>query len=240
MATISSEGLAQEHRVLAELGTTYASRMEKRGLTAAKFTSYAGMIDDMEEKRTDALGTNSQKKGLTGKEANMRQDVLTLIRPLQEAAKKSFPKGSPELKEFHVGDIISDSTPLLLAWAKDTAAASVKYLSTLAPRGVLQADIDALNAAAGELKQTDTKQETAKLKVRPEATAAFAASVRAVIECADSIHTAAGLEFAKEPAVLAQFEAAKKLRYEMTVRQNRFRLRHLHLQHLRLQLHNSP
>jgi hypothetical protein len=216
MATISSEGLAQEHRVLAELGTTYASRMEKRGLTAEKYTSYAGKIDDMEERRTDTLGTNSHKKGLTGREADLRQDVLTLIRPLQEAAKKSFPKGAPELKEFHVGDVVSDSTPLLLAWAADTAAASVKYLSTLAPRGVVQADVDALNAAAGELSQTDTQQETAKLKVRPEATAAFAASVKAVIDCADSIHTAAGLEFAKEPAILAQFEAARKLRYEMT------------------------
>ena len=79
---------------------------------------------------------------------------------------------------------------------------------------MIQADIDELKALAAELKQTDTRQETAKTKARPEATAAFDASVKALVDCADSIHTAAGLEFAKEPTIKAQFDAAKKLRYE--------------------------
>jgi hypothetical protein len=215
MGTISSEGLAQEYRVLAELGTLYAPRFEKRGVTAAKFKSYADTIGEMEKKRTDTLGTNSQKKGLTGMEAELRQEIITLIRPIQESAKKSFPKGSPELKEFHVGDVASDSTSLLLAWSADIPAAAVKYLTVLAKRGVMQEDIDRLLEKADELKQTDTQQETAKVKVRPEATAAFYASVKAAIDFADTIHTAAGLEFAKEPAILLQFDAAKKLRYEM-------------------------
>jgi hypothetical protein len=174
----------------------------------------------MESKRAEALGTDSSKKGLSGQEAGKRQELYALIRPIQETAKKTFPKGDPRLKEFHVGDAWSDSTSLLLAWASDVATAATKYLDLLAPKGLVQTDIDALKELAAELKQTDTRQETAKTKARPEATAAFNASVKALIDCADSIHTAAGLEFAKEPAIKAQFEAAKKLRYEPSLKKS--------------------
>jgi hypothetical protein len=220
MATISSEGAAQEQRVLSDLGTTYALRLGKRGVSPEKLKTYADLEADMESKRTEALGTDSSKRELSGQEAGKRQELYALIRPIQEAAKKTFPKGDPRLKEFHVGDASSDSTSLLLAWASDVAAAATKYLDLLSSKGLVQADIDALKSVAAELKQTDTRQETAKTKARPEATAAFNASVKALIECADSIHTAAGLEFAKEPAIKAQFDAAKKLRYEPSVKKN--------------------
>jgi len=220
MPTISSEGAAQEQRVLTDLNTTYSPRMAKRGFDPVRMKTYADLEKDMEAKRSGALGTDSDKRGLSGQEAALRQDLVAHLRPMQEAGKKAFPKGSPQLRELHVGDILSDSTPVVLAWAEDIATAALKYLTILAAKGVLQSDIDTINSLAEQLKSIDTRQQTAKTKARPEATAAFYASVKALTEFSDSIHTAAGLEFAKEPTVKAQFDAAKKLRFEVPPRKS--------------------
>ena len=124
MSSITSEGAAQEQRVLSDLATTYILRIGRRGVTVEKLKTYADLKADMESKRAEALGTDSSKKGLSGQEAGKRRELYSLIRPIQETAKKTFPKGDPRLKELHVGDPFSDSTSLALAWASDIAAAA--------------------------------------------------------------------------------------------------------------------
>jgi hypothetical protein len=74
-------------------------------------------------------------------------------------------------------------------------------------------DIDSIKASAGALEATDTQQETAKRSVT-QATATANAAFDAVVKFIDAIHSAVIMEFAKEQAVRADFEAAKKLRYQ--------------------------
>ena len=214
MSHISSEGLAQEQRVLTDLCTTYIDRLQKRGITTQKLTEYTGLVQAMLEKGALAGQTISDKKQLTKSEETSRKELLKIISKIREGVKDTFPAGSPQLREFHVGDKPANSTALIIEWASDIAKAWLKYKDTLiAKGGLLQSDIDEMTAAAEALASTDTRQEIAKSKTSPEATAAFNDAMNAVKEAADFIHGKAEIEFSKDKSILLEFHNVKNLRF---------------------------
>ena len=121
---------------------------------------------------------------------------------MQQGAKRTFPKGSPQLKEFHVGEEYNHSTALLGKWAADIAAAWTKYKTDLIAKGrLLQKDVDTMVANASVLASTDATQENAKHVDAPEATVAALMAMEEVEKAADDIYGAAEAEYAKNPQV---------------------------------------
>lgn len=213
MATITSYGLAQEYRVVCELGRAQAPRLQGRGITEEKLTGGSDLVKVMQDKETAALNAATAKEVLTQQETLQRNNLVILLRAVQNGLKKQFGKGAKEGKDFHIGESLTNSTPKTLQWADDLVKAYPKYKDDLLNQGIMQTDIDAIKATASSLEATDTQQETAK-RTATQATAAAEAAVNAVSKYIDSIHSAAIMEFAKEPAIRGDFEAAKKLKYQ--------------------------
>lgn len=215
MGTITSEGLAQEQRVLHELCTTYSSRLQLRGITPERLTDFTTTIAAMEKQRTDSGHVKTDKRDLTIQELQQCTTVIGNIKKIQQGAKNTFAEGSPQLKDFHIGEKLFVSTPLVIGWAKDLLENWESYKDQLTTKGgLIQADIDELRTAVTALEAADTAQELAKKKGAPEATAAFKAAVAAAKLAADALHGIAAVEFKNEPEILKQFELAKKLRYQ--------------------------
>ena len=213
MATITSNGLAQEYRVVCGLCRVQAARLQGRGITEEKLSGGSDLVKVMRDKETAALNAATAKEVLTEQESLQRNNLVTLLRAFQNGVKKQFGKGAKEGKDFHIGETLSDSTPKTLQWVDDVVQAYPKYKDDLLKQGIMQSDIDAIRATAASLEATDTQQETAK-RTATQTTAAAEVALIAVSKYIDSIHSAAIMEFAKEPAIRTDFEAAKKLRYQ--------------------------
>ena len=219
MSTISSEGLAQEQRVLSELCTAHQARLQARGVTAEKLTAYAQLVGDMEAKRAASDQAQSAKQQLTQQEQKKRDEVLARVRGIQAGVKNSFATGSPQYREFHVGEKPNNSTSVVLGWATDIGAAWTKYKDAItASGGILQKDLDDLKAAADALAIIDTAQEVAKKKEGPEATATMKHAMENVEDVAEFVHTVAKAEFLQDKTTFAQFEQARKLRFDTPAR----------------------
>jgi hypothetical protein len=214
MAHATSQGLKQESGPLTIVAQTYLPQIEPRGVTSQSLTDYNGLVKTMEDKIAASGGETSDKEQLTEQEVEARDIALAEIRRIQGGAKRSFPKGSPQLKEFFVGEKNNHSTALLIKWAKGIATAWDKYTTVLTTKGnLVAADKDALVAAAASLGSVDSTQESAKHKDVPEATAQAWQAMDAVEEAADFIYGAASAQFYNKPEILGQFEAIKPLRY---------------------------
>ena len=221
MSSITSEGLAQEQRVLNDLCSLYTARLQLRGITPERLTAYAATVTAMEKQRSDTTQTGTNKLDLTQQEEQQRTALSALVKKVQQGAKNTFPDGSPLLKDFHIGERLTSSTPLTIAWGKDLLAQWLTYKDVLiAKGGLIQTDIDELQTAIQALEATDTAQELAKKKGAPEATAAFKNAMETARQTADSLHGIATVEFKNEPNVLKQFELAKKLRYQTSGKGN--------------------
>ena len=216
MGIITSEGLAQEYRVLKQLCTVHNTRLQTRGVTPERLTSYSDSVAAMESQRAVLEEADSAKKQLTQQEETQRNTLTEHIRIIQKGVKNVFADGSPQRSEFHIGDKLNSSTAHVLGWTKDIGAGWEKYKDVLISGGLLQTDIDAMQTTADALTETDTAQEVAKKKTTPEATAALHTAIETVRKAADALHGIAAVEFKKEPALANQFEQAKKLRFEQS------------------------
>ncbi len=212
MSTVTTYGLEQENRVTGGLCTTYLERLKKRNITAEKLTSGNGLVEVMLQKDGAATNAETAKEELTKQEGTFRDHLGILLQSVLNAVKKKFGRSSIEGKDFHEGENMKSTTPKALKWAKDTTEIFPKYQNDLADQGIVPADMDAITAAAAALSAMDTQQETAKQSAI-DATAASNAATDAVVAYLDSIQSAAGMEFANEPAILSAFEKAKQLRY---------------------------
>jgi len=214
MAHPTSQGLKQESGPLTSLAQTYLPQLEPRGVTSPVITDYNGRVKTMEDKIAASGGETSDKEQLTEQEVAARDIALAEIRRIQGGAKRAFPKGSPQLKEFFVGEKNNHSTALLIKWAKGITTAWDKYATVLTTKGnLLAADKEALVAASASLGSVDSTQESAKHKDVPEATAQAWQAMDAVEEAADFIYGAASAQFYNKPEILGQFEAIKPLRF---------------------------
>ena len=219
MAHPTPEGLAQEEGALCILATSHLGELQDRGITADFLTDYAAKLKAMQDAFAAHVSETSDKEQLTVSEQVAKDELLADVRKMQSGAKRAFPKGSPQLKEFHVGERYNHSTALLGKWAIDSAAAWTKYKPVLISKGrLLQKDADTMAANAAILGTTDATQENAKHVTAPEATTAATQAMEAVEEAADSIYGAAEAEFAKNPQILGEFEKLKPLRYAMPPR----------------------
>ena len=168
----------------------------------------------MEDKIAASGGETSDKKQLTQQELEARDILLAEIRRNQGGAKRSFPPGSPQLKEFFIGETNNHSTAIMLRWAKGIATAWDKYAALLTTKGnLVPADKDALVAAAAALGSLDSTQELAKHNDAPEATSQARQAMDAVEKAADFIYGAVSAQFYNKPEILGRFEALKPLRY---------------------------
>jgi hypothetical protein len=217
MATITSYGLAQEYRVDCGLCRAQATRLQGRGITEEKLTGGSDLIKIMQDTETAALNAETAKELLTRQEAMQRNRLSVLLRAVVNAVKKQFGKGAKEGKDFRVGEYLADSTPKALQWADDVVKAFAKYKDDLQKQGIMPVDIESIKASAAALEATDTQQETSK-RSATQATATAHAAFDAVVKFIDALYSAVNMEFAKEPAVRADFEAAKKLRYQAAPR----------------------
>jgi hypothetical protein len=213
MATITSYGLAQEYRVYCGLCRAQATRLQGRGITEEKLTGGSDLIKIMQDTETAALNAETAKELLTQQEGMQRNELNVLLRAVVNAVKKQYGKGAKEGKDFHVGDYLADSTPKALQWADDVEKAYPKYKDDLQKQGIMPSDIESIKLSAAALEATDTLQETSK-RSTTQATATAHAALDAVVKFIDALYSAVNMEFAKEPAVRGDFEAAKKLRYQ--------------------------
>jgi hypothetical protein len=220
MSTISSEGLAQEQRVEAELCAKYTTQLTPRSITPEKLTAHIAAVADMEAKRELASNAGSVKEQLTLQEADGRFKLSKQLRALQEAVKKQFGINSPQAKEFYVGQDLTNSTKVIVAWANDMVNKWPTYKEQLGNQGIIQGDIDAIKASADALGALDAKQETAKDAAK-EATQAFNDAMDNVAKIADSIQSGAKMAFANNAAVKDEFDAAKRLRYSTPAREKK-------------------
>jgi hypothetical protein len=217
MAAITTYGLAQETRVTGELCKTYNEPLLVHNVTPEKHNTGSELARIMQEKETAALNADTAKQILTRQEDTQRANLVLLLQGVNNAVKTKYGKGSKEGKDFHIGEKLAYSTPKVLQWAADVIKVYPKYKDALAEQGIVQADIDAIAASAAALEATDTQQETSK-RAAAQATAAADTAKTAVVKFLDSIQNAAGMAFVKEPATKADFEAAKKLRYQAAPR----------------------
>ncbi|MGD0036275.1 MAG: hypothetical protein ABSC53_03160 [Bacteroidota bacterium] len=213
MATITSYGLAQEYRVVCGLCRAQATRLQGRGITEEKLTGGSDLVKIMQDTETAALNAETAKELLTEQEEMQRNGLGVLLHAAVNAVKKQFGKGAKEGKDFRVGENLAYSTPKTLQWADDVVKAYPKYRDDLQKQGIMPTDIDSIKASAAALEATDTQQETSK-RIATQTTATANAAFDAVVKFIDAIHSAVIMEFAQEPAVRADFEAAKKLRYQ--------------------------
>jgi hypothetical protein len=218
MAYPTSRGLAQEQPVLLKAARPLLPQLDKRGITEQTFTEYETRTTVMKEKVAGKGGKISDQKQLTANEAAARKALQKEMRNIQEGVKKTFPKGSPQWKEFYIGEKDNSSTSRLLEWTIGIGKGWDKYKPQLIQKGkLLQTDKDALDAAAAALKAVDTDQESAKTVDSPEASAEKKQAINAVIEIADSIYTAIEREFRNDPATLSKFASIKELRFAPVV-----------------------
>lgn len=214
MAHATPEGLAQEEGALNISATARLTDLQERGITAEFLTMYAARLQNMKDALTAHIGKTSDKEQLTAGEITAKNELLADVRRIQQGAKRTFPKESPQLKEFHVGEKYNRSTSLLSLWATDIAAAWTKYKADLTGKGkLLQKDVDTMVANNSILTNADATQESAKHIESPEATAAALRAMAEVEDAADAIYAAAEAEYAKNPQVLGEFEKLKPLRY---------------------------
>jgi len=213
------EGLEQEEGPLCIAATKYLTQLGPRGITADFLTGYAAKLQAMKDAFAAHLGTTSDKKQLTVSEQVAKHELLLDVHIMQEGAKRTFPWGSPQLREFHVGEKYNRSTALLVRWAGEIAVAWKKYETELTNKGrLIQKDVDTMVANSAILGSADATQENAKRVDAPEATVAAWQAMDNVIDAADAIYGAAEAEFAKNPQVLGEFEKLKPLRYSMPPR----------------------
>jgi hypothetical protein len=159
-------------------------------------------------------GKVADQKQFTKDERSSARALRKEMSNVQGGFKKAFRKGSPQWKEAHIGEKDNGSTARLLLWAPDVTKAWEKYKPALIAVGrLVQADIDAMNAAAAVLASNDTSQETARNVETPEATAKKNQAKQAVITAADGIYTAIDRQFHNDSAALAKFAAIKELRF---------------------------
>lgn len=219
MAHPTPEGLAQEEGALCILATAHIPELQERGITTEFLTGYAAKLKAMQDAFATHTGKTSDKMQLTVSEQVAKNELLADVRKMQGGAKRTFSKGSPQLKEFHVGEMYNRSTAILVKWATDIAAAWTKYKADLIKKGqLLQRDVDTMVANASVLSTTDATQENAKHVDAPEATAAALLAMADVEDAADTIYSAAEREFAKNPQLLGEFEALRPLRYAVPPR----------------------
>ncbi len=210
----TSQGLSQECGALIELTKPHLPELEKRNVTQVLLDKYAAQTKTMEETVAAAGGKTSDKEQLTAGEFTARHELLADVRKMQGGAKRTFPRGSPQLKEFFVGDKFNGSTAMLLKWANGIAGAWTKYSASLIETGnLIQADVDTMVANASLLRSVDSAQEAAKHADVPEATAASQKAMDDVSAIADFIYGAASAEYARNPQLLGEFEKLKPLRY---------------------------
>lgn len=219
MPTISCNGLEQESRVLIPIATNQLTRLQKRSITQETFTNYSDYVKTMlaEEAKTGDVVTS--KEVLTDSEEQARGIVLKAINRIRGGAKRAFPKGSPQLKQFHINDNFHSSTKILLSWVNDIKQGWETYKTQLTTKGkLIEDDFTAMNTAAELLRSTDTSQEVGKKEGVPAAYKALVAAKNAVIAIADEIHTAAENEFSNEPDLLNPFRQARQLRFNTPAR----------------------
>ncbi len=219
MSGTTPEGLEQEEGALCILTTNHLTDLQARGITSDFLTGYAAKLQAMKDAFAAHTGKTSDKEQLTVSERVAKNELLADVRIMQQGAKRTFPKGSPQLKEFHVGEKYNHSTALLGKWATDIAAAWTKYKTDLIAKGrLLQKDVDTMVANASVLASTDATQENAKHVDAPEATAAALLAMEEVEKAADDIYGAAEAEYAKNPQLLGEFEKLRPLRYAVPPR----------------------
>ncbi len=215
----TSQGLAQEEGALSLQTQPCLPDLEKRGIDAAYLQNYSAKTSSMEATVAAAGGKTSDKEQLTESEAAAKDELLADVRRVQRGVKHTFKQGSPQWKEFFIGEYFNHSTALLVKWANAIVAAWDKYKTELIQKsGLIQADIDSITANVAKLQTVDSSQEMAKHADAPEATAAAQKAMAEVEEIADRIYIAAESEYAKDPVKLGEFEALKPLRY--AVRRN--------------------
>jgi hypothetical protein len=214
MAHPTSQGLEQEQGPLSALATTRLTDLQKRGVTPEFVSKYRSLTTTMTDTVAASGGKNSDKKQLTGSELIAKDNLLAEVRTIQGGVKRVFPKGSPVRKEFFVGEYFNHSTALLLKWEEGIAKSWPKYKDRLIAEGnLIQDDDDKMVANAATLQGVDTSHELAKHADAPEATAAAQKAMADVEKAADFIYGAAEAEYAKQPAILGEFEKLKPLRY---------------------------
>ncbi|MBI5214425.1 MAG: hypothetical protein HY960_01590 [Ignavibacteriae bacterium] len=214
MSNISSEGLEDEYRSIDALCTTYASVLEKRGVTAEVRANYASAINTMTMKRAAYYSAESSKEELTREEKQARAELLTVINAFRQAAKDTFPARSPLLKKFHVGDNHGNSTKTLLAWADDIKQNFSPENAPMKQKGgILDEDLDALTNERINLASKDSQQKTMETSTIPTAFKELTTSMNDVKTIADFIQGKAKMVFAKDKVTLKKFEQAKRLRF---------------------------
>ncbi len=216
MAHPTPEGLVQEEGALCVLATSRLSDLQDRGVTTAFLTDYAAKLQKMQDAFAAHTGKTSDKEQLTATEVVAKNELLADVRRMQGGAKRTFKNGSPQLKEFFVGERFNRSTAILCRWADGIAKAWDKYKADLTAKGnLVQEDLDTMVANAGTLKNADSMQENAKHVDSPEATAAALQAMADVEAAADFIYGAAQAAYAKQPKILGEFEALRPLRYSV-------------------------
>ncbi len=214
MAHATSQGLVQESGALCIVAESHLSDLEKRHVDAAKIAEYKLHAKSMLLAVAAAGGISSDKKQLTIGEAAAKAQLLAEIRRVQGGAKRALPAGSPQQKEFFIGEAYNHSSSLLVKWANGIKTGWDKYKDVLTQKGnLLQEDIDKLVASAGALGAVDSTQETAKHVDSPVATAAALKAMAVVEADADFIYGAARAEYYDRPEILGQFEALRPLRF---------------------------
>ena len=214
MPITTPSGLARENHVLTGISSEYKARLEHRGVNDELLSNYAVSTEDMETKRASVEDARSKLLQLTEQESKAKVLLGICVRRVLEAVKNTFPKKSPQWKEFHVGKSLTNSTSGKIGKAKDVASACAKYQTELkAGAGLVQKDLDDLTAATTQLNAIDTQAEIFRKKSSPEATAALAKAIEEVSLIANFIHAAAAAEFVMEPKIAKQFSLARKLRY---------------------------
>jgi len=216
MAHPTSQGLVQEQGALCILATSHLPELQKRGVTTAFLADYSAKLKAMQDAVDTHIGKTSDKKQLTAGEHVAKNELLADVRRMQQGAKRAFPKGSPQLKEFFVGDKYNYSTGLLGKWADGIAKAWDKYKTDLVAKGnLVQEDVDTMVSNATILGNADATHENAKHVDSPEATSAALKAMADVEKAADFIYGAAEAEYAKNPQLLGEFEKLKPLRYSV-------------------------
>ncbi len=219
MAHPTPEGLAQEEGALCILATSHLAELKGRGITTEFLADYAAKLQKMLDAFATHIGKTSDKEQLTVSEQVAKNELVADVRRMQQGAKRTFAAGSPQLKEFHVGERYNRSTGVLDKWATDIETAWDKYKADLISKGrLLQSDADTMVANAAVLKNADASQENAKHVDSPEATAAALKAMADVEEAADAIYGAAQAEYAKNPQLLGEFEKLRPLRYAIPPR----------------------
>ena len=213
MAGISTYGLSREFGQLTEICKRFVERLAERGITEERLKAGGDLVQIAKDKETAALQAETVKEKLTEQEKKQGEVVVVLLRGVGNAVKKQFGRRSKEGRDFHIGEKITNTAAATLRCADDAAKAFPKYKSDLAQQGIVQADMDTIKLAAASLDATGSQHETAK-RAAVQATAAAKAALNAAVKFVDSIHSAALMEFTNEPAVLADFASAKKLRYQ--------------------------